>query len=401
MKGYLILFALLLPSVFAQEINSNLYQEVYQPGETLQLEFAVKDLAAEPTTANIKLLNSLNNEVKVAPFLLKIEQNYFIYFDLPDNLEDGSYKVVINKLKIYSEKVLKEVNHEINFNISKKTSIVSINPAILILNKDSKELQVQLNNKGPLVAVELSTSDFINHPYTKSEQLTGLGQRKFYFYADLKNIDYNTKGYINVSYSNESYTIPVFVITSSSEPIHAFEFITELTSLSKTLNKKEELSGSLGIRNRLNEDLKEVYFELTGNLNEIIKLNITYLPLLEAQSIINERFEINKDKNTSGESYIGNFIVKSGQYSSYFPIYIQFLEEQEPPKEVKTTKEQSKEHELFTLPPPTPVSTEPESKLGLYLTILVLLIVAAIIYKLSRKEKQKKSFKEYLSTIKR
>ncbi len=400
MKICLLLFALLLPSVFAQEITSNLYQDVYQPGETLQLEFTVKDLAAEPSTANIKLFDFSDNEIKVAPFLIKTDQNYFVYFDLPENLQDGSYKVVLNKLKIDSANFLKEVNHEINFNLTKKTSVVSINPAVFIINKDS-ELQIQLNNKGPLVAVELTSSDFIKHPYTKSEQLTGLSSRKFYFDADLEGIIYNTKGYININYSNESYTIPVFVITGSSEPLPAFEFITELTSLSKTLNKKEELSGGLGIRNVLNEDLKDVYFELTSNLNEIIKLNITHLPLLKSQSIINEFFEINKDKNPKLDSYTGNFIVKSGKYSASFPIYIKFIADSEIPKEVEPIKETEKEQELFSLPPPVPVSTKQESKSGLYLIILVLLIVAAIIYKLSRKEKQKKSFKEYLSGIKR
>lgn len=403
MRIYLLLFILLLPSVFAQEITSSLYQEIYQPGETLQLEFTTSNLVSEPSTANIKLFDSLNNEIKVAPFLLKIKpDNYFVYFDLPENLADGSYRLVLNKLKVNVDGVLKEVNHEINFNLTKKTSIVSISPAVFILNKDS-ELQVQLNNKGPLVAVELTTSDFIKHPYTGSEQLTGFSSRKFYFDADLTGIVYNTKGYININYSNESYAIPVFIITGSLEPIQAFEFITELTSLSRTLNKKEEVRGGLGIRNRLNEDLKDVYFELTGNLNEIIKLNITHVQAFESQSIINELFIINKDKNPQLDSYLGNFIVKSEQYSASFPIYIQFREESEIPREeVKTIKEEPvKEQELFALPPPVPVSIEPESKLGFYLIILVLLVVAAIIYKLSRKSKQKKSFKEYLSTIKR
>lgn len=400
MKIYLLLFALLLPSALAQEITSNLYQEVYQPGETLQLEFAVKDLAVEPSTSNVKLFDSSNNEIKVAPFLLKADPNYFVYFDLPENLPDGSYKVVLNKLKVDSANFLKEVNHEINFNLIKKTSIVSVNPAVFIINKDS-ELQIQLNNKGPLVAVEVTSSDFIKHPYTKSEQLTGFSSRKFYFDADLEGIIYNTKGYININYSNESYTIPVFVITGSSEPIQAFEFITELNSLSRTLNKKEELSGGLGIRNRLNEDLKDVYFELTGNLNEIIKLNINHVQSFKSQSIINEQFEINEDKNPQLDSYIGNFIVKSGQYSASFPIYIKFRTDSEIIKEIEPITEKQEEQDLFALPPPIPVSIKQESKSGLYLTILVLLIVAAIIYKLSRKEKQKKSFKEYLSGIKR
>lgn len=400
MKRYLILFALLLPSVFAQEITSNIYQEVYQPGETFQFEFSAKNLASEPSTANIKLFDSSNNEIKVAPFLLKIDQNYFVYFDLPENLADGSYKVVLNKLKVDVDNVLKEVNHEINFNLNKKTSIISISPAVFVLNKES-ELQVQLNNKGPLVAVELTTSNFIKHPYTQSEQLTGFSSRKFYFDVNLKEIVYNTKGYIHINYSNESYTIPIFVITGSSEPIQAFEFITELTSLSRTMNKVEELSGGLGIRNRLNEDLKDVHFELTGNLNEIIKLDITYVQSFKSQSIINEKFEINKDKNPQLESYAGNFIVRSGQHSASFPIYIKFRPDSDIPKEEVKPTEKPKEKELFALPQPIAVSSKPESKSGLYLTILILLIVAAMIYKLSRNEKQKKSFKEYLSSIKR
>ena len=399
MKIHLILFVLLLPSVFAQEITYSLYQEIYQPGETLQLEFAVKDLATEPSTSNVKLFDNSNNEIKVAPFLLKTQENYFVYFDLPENIADGSYKVLLTKLKVGVDNVLKEINHEINFNVSKKTAIVSVSPAVFIINKDS-ELQIQLNNKGPLVAVELTSSNFIKHPYTKSEQLTGLSSRKFYFDANIKDISYNTKGFININYSNESYTIPVFIITGSTQQIQAFEFITELTSLSRTLNRNEELSGGLGIRNLLNEDLKDVYFELTGNLNDIIKLSVNYVPSFQSQSIINQRFEINKDKNPELESYAGNFIVRSEQYSASFPIYIKFRPEDIVIKE-PLIEEKPKEQELFALPPPIPVSTKPESKSGLYLTILVLLIVALIVYKLSRKEKQKKSFKEYLSGIKR
>lgn len=310
----LFIIFILATAVYAQEqVKLNLADQTYSPGETIQLEILTQDPEVEPSASNLKLFDSNNREVKVAPLLTKITKNYYYaYFNLPDYLTSNEYKIVLSDLRFNINNTLKEISSEIKFNVALSKPTLSIKPALFLVDKDTKELQLQVTNKDLTTQISFSTSDFIKHPYEKPETLAGLTLRKFYFNLDLKNITHDMQSFINLSYENESYSIPVFVSIGLQAVVE-----TE-TSLPSEVNPVEET------------------------------------PVQPAET-----------------------------------------SKTQPP----ATK--TEEEELFKLPPPVPVTIEPESKLGLYLTIFVIVIIAAIIYKLTRKEKQKKSFKEYLSAIKR
>lgn len=308
----LFIIFILAAAVYAQEqVKLNLADQTYSPGETIQLEILTQNPEVEPSASNLRLFDSNNREVKVAPLLTKVTENYYYaYFDLPESLTSGEYKIVLSDLRFNINNTLKEVSSETKFNVLVSKPTLSIKPALFIVDKDTKELQLRITNKDSTTQISFSTSDFIKHPYEKPETLSGLTSRKFYFNLDLKNIAQDTQGFINLSYENESYSIPVFVFIG-------LQAVAE-TSLPTEVKPVEET------------------------------------PVQPAET---------------------------------------------PKTQPPATK--TEEEELFKLPPPVPVTREPESKLGLYLTIFVIVVIAAIIYKLTRKEKQKKSFKEYLSAIKR
>ena len=311
----LFIMFILASAVYAQEqVKLNLADQTYSPGETVQLEILTQDPEVEPSASNLRLFDSNSNEVKVAPLLRKIKKdNYYFYFDLPDSLTFGEYKLVLSNLRFKINNTLIEVSSETKFNVEASKPTLSIKPALFLADKNTKELELQLTNKDLTTPLLFSTSDFIKHPYEKPEILSGLTSRKFYFNLDLKDIIYDTQGFINLSYENKSYSIPVFVFTG---------------------------------------------------LQTIVETE-TSLPI-----------EVDSVEETP-------------------------VQQAEIPKTQPTLTETEEEEELFKLPPPVTVTREPESKLGLYLTIFAIVVIAAIIYKLTRKEKQKKTFKEYVSTIKR
>ncbi len=309
---FFIIF-ILATAVYAQEqVRLNLAGQTYSPGETVQLEILTQDPEVEPSASDLELFDSNSNEIRVAPLLTKImKNNYYAYFDLPDFLTAGEYKIALSDLRFKINDTLREVSSEIKFNVEVSKPTLSIKPALFLVNKDTRELQLQITNKDFTTQISFLTSDFIKHPYERQETLAGLTSRKFYF--NLENITQDTQGFINLSYENKSYSLPIFVFTG--------------------LQTKVETEASLPV-----ESVEETTVQPAET-----------------------RIEPALTEPTQAEP----------------------------------------EEELFKLPPPVPVITEPESKLGLYLTIFVIVVIAAIIYKLTKKEKQKKTFKEYISKLKR
>lgn len=407
MKAILIaLFTLLTVAAEAQPVSLNLASQTYLAGETVQLEIFTQDLEVEPKASNIKLVDETSKQIRIAPLFNKIEKNhYYAYFDLPLSLAEGNYTIILDNLRFKINNVLKEVSSEIKFEVRLGTPIITIKPALFIADKSSRELEIRVTSKDT-TQLKLETSNFIKHPYEREEVLTAATTRIFYFNLDLKDLVYDTRGFINITYENESYSIPIFVSIGAKqeEPeIKALEFTTQTTKIERTLRRDEDVSGSLGIKNLLNKTLDDIYFELTGNLNEIIELNLTYKESLAPGEIVHESFLVNQEKNPDYNYYSGEFRVRSNGYAISLPITIEFEEVlEEPTPQPKIEEEPKKQQEeLFQLPPPIPFEREEPSKVGLYMTILVIVILAAIIYKLSRKEKEKKTFKEYISTIKR
>ncbi|MDP4012789.1 MAG: hypothetical protein Q8R00_04260 [Candidatus Nanoarchaeia archaeon] len=406
MKLSLLAVVFILCSTF---VNANLIilvtsSDIYLSEETVQLEIFVQNPEVQPTASNIRLLDLEDNLIKVAPLFNKIESNhYYAYFDLP-KLNEGNYKIQLYGLKFKVDNVLKEISEELIINVTKGTPTLSIKPGFFSLENKPKELELQLITKDEKVEVNFETADSLKHPYSQKETVIKESSRKFFFQFTPLGQTYNSKIYINLSYSNESYSIPIFVITGLEkiETKETFEFLSEVQKISKTLDKSQEISGTLGIKNILNETLNNIRFELSDELKEIIILNLTEKDSLQPSEIINILFIINKNKNPSKLKYVGDFKVISGSNSKSFPIEIGFNEEvpETINKSVESQKETPKELELFKLPPPIQVEKKQESKLGLYLVIIITILFAYIIYKLTRKQKQKKSFKEYITKIK-
>ena len=91
---YLLLLFFAINLVNAQEIKFS--KNSFSSGETVSFEinfdfYPIGDL--DPL--QVRLYDNLGNEVGISINLVKIEQNHYLsYFDLPTNLQDGSYTLM-------------------------------------------------------------------------------------------------------------------------------------------------------------------------------------------------------------------------------------------------------------------------------------------------------------------
>ncbi len=210
MKISLLVILLLFPIyVSAHEINFQ--QDYYKPGETLQVEILIPNSASEINSKNILISNN-TDEIKLGFILKKItNEYYFLYFNLPEDIQDGCYILEVKNILYKENNVLKETQISNNFTINSKISrdLFTIQPAILQFEKNTPYTQVLIQNKETkTITLQLNTSSELIQVLETQLILPANSQKTINVYANLEKTVKGTKEFLIIGH----YKIPIWVL---------------------------------------------------------------------------------------------------------------------------------------------------------------------------------------------
>lgn len=403
MKKLLILVLILLPSVYAQDITITLSKDIYYQHETLQADVIINlSLAEKITASNFVLIDKNNKTIPVTLFLEEISNNhYFVYFDIP-KLEKDNYYFLVKDVK-YLDNILKKTSRSKEFYLDNVTSI-SIYSAIF--NRLNSTI-LRITNYNNPINITL-TADEINL------SKTFLLEKIFNIALDLpKNIDnFN----IRIDYGDRFYLIPVITYkeiiikeTKDKEPlIYTQPPSNSLILLNSSfgnyfkdkiiLTKNSFAEGPFYVKNTWAYAINNIEFKLTRNLNEIARLNLTFIPEIKSEEILTQYIWVNENQNPSKLKYSGNIEVKPEQGNLILlPLEVIFSEEK---IENNITKEEKIDlnKTFFNQTKQETITKEEKTDKNIIIAtiILVLILLSIFIYFLFKKSSKKKDFEEFL-----
>ena len=326
MKKILILLLILMPIVYGQDISNSLSKNDYYQYETLQSEVFINLTLAEKITAsNFGLADKNNGTISVPVFFEELSLNhYFVYFNLP-KLEKDVYYFNIKNVKYFENNVLKITSKYYEFNLENVSS-VSIYPGIL--NKVNSTILTITNHNNPINITVKADEISLNQNILLNDKAS----------IDLE-IPKNTDNFdIRVDYGNRFYLIPVIPykenITKEIEQLMPNENAVVLLNSTFgnkfqdkiTIKKDISLKGPFYIRNTLDTPVNGIVFDLTGNLKEIARINLTYISELKPNEIITQYIWINENQAPSKSSYSGKIEMKYGDNILTIPLEIIFTD---------------------------------------------------------------------------
>src|SRR3989338_10597055 len=405
MIKYFLLLLIALPIASAAEVDLRLYKDKYSAGETLQVDININKMPLnEFDLDSINFVDSDNNEVKIAPFFHKIRENkYYLYFDLPTK---GEFKLRVNNF-LYKEDNLIAKNFETNVSVDESSPILAVKPAFLF---DDDFLEIELESKKGDTKVVVSTSTEIKNVYCGEQEILE-GRSRFFNFKILNKLKNDSS--IIFSYSNKSYSIPIFVkeIAGKIEESNVkFSLVEEIKKVEKKLNNSESLEGPLKIKNTAGKDI-QINFELNGNVKEITRMNYSSF-LLKQNEIMTQYFWVNKNKNAKPGFYNGNLTIKSENYQVNIPMTLNIADEKEINdnyaedlnKDIfnKTEDNQFDQGKDFFEENATYYKDESEKTgIGSLLIMILVIILAFIVYIFTRKKTKHEKFEDYVKGIER
>lgn len=405
-KKIVFLMFILVSFVNADKIDILTYKDVISPGETVQVSLQInEDPIYPPGATHISLVDSSGKNVKIAPFVYRVKNNFYFYtFKMPE-LDDGVYTLGFSPFKYVVNQTLKEFSFFKNISVKKSDYTLIFHPAFFIFD-DTLELKITSTNGDANLTV--SAPEFVNHPYNTPQYLREKTSRYLNFNINNKS---GQEYRINFSFGSQTYQIPLFNKIVFSEDVKydedspkIFEFTPE--KIKKDLEEIGSLEGTIEIKNLLKEILR-VDFEISQELKDIIKLNTSSL-LIEPEKMAKQYIWVNKDNLDYSGLFSGVIKIKAKDFVSEMPVEIRFGEDETFPEEliIEENEEEIKEEaesgfeELTILPEVETEEAGPKSsaKTPIILALLVLIIML-LFYIFGRKKTEEQSFDEYLENM--
>ncbi|MBI2109556.1 hypothetical protein HYT58_00080 [Candidatus Woesearchaeota archaeon] len=402
MASSLIIFTLLVGNASALDVA--LYDTTYNTGETFQAWIEVLDSIRDLEAKDFVLYkyNESNlTRIRFTPFYFKVNSDYFVYFDLDGT---GNYSFGVENIPLMVNNTEKSIRKDFFVSLGNKS--LSIRPGYF---KVGSLLELKVTNSYEDVVVNFIVPNFVSHPYVE-EVVAGGRERVFRFNVDTSKVQSSFN--ITMKYDGGTYDIPVF-LKESKEYGEALKFLTDLNVLNKIIKKDETLSGALRFQNLIGEPLYNLNFTLTGNLNKIVRLNFTRLSYLRAGGNGEQFVWINENKNAAG-IYEGELILNSNQGKASMKMRFEVNEEKIIPRQELQTNDSIKlpvkqeteptsspaEQELFPFKQQINFTSQPSKVVrtskGFIMFLLFILVIGILIFLLSRRGKEKKSFEDYV-----
>ena len=413
-KYFLIL--LLIPLVVAQLILIEIMPQRTElsPGEVYQTEITLNNPITDLKKTNIKLYSPEDTVVPVSPFLDELGDNhYFLYFEVPYGLDDGTYQLRIKDQSFLVNGALQQFEGIENITLTTSQPSVAVTPGYFLLpTGETGKISITTESKDIPTNIFFLTPEYITHPYITEQSINPKVPRIFTFDYDTSNA---TSSELVVNSGSKQYKIPILIEgqieennqenTTQNQQTDPITFFVDNNHLEKTIKSDQIIEGNLHMHNNLNTSIMDITSELTGNLRNVITIN----PIqdIRASSNFTTFMIINPTKNTKAGTYSGNLVLSNELYVSTLQITITVEEAEtirdviiDEPEITTTSNETTAQIEQFV---PWNLSSgyEEESKVAaspfIYL-IVILLAIAVIIFLLSgKKTTKKKSFSEMVS----
>ena len=107
------------------------------------------------------------------------------------------------------------------------------------------------------------------------------------------------------------------------ENVIGIDFLVDNKEFDEILAVNEVKEGNVAFKNFLDKSLNNIKFELTGNLKEIVRLNMTSMTSLKANTTAKQYVWINENKNAKEGEYKGKILLTTKEgYNSTFVMKI-------------------------------------------------------------------------------
>jgi len=406
----LLFLVLLIINVKAEIVDINLAKNEYSSDETFQAYIKSNiNLEEDLGVSSFKLYDPNNINIPIALFFLKLENNYYaIYFDLPSNLNNGDYKLIIKDIKFFENGILKQQDFSKNFSIKSDNIIISVNPAIIKVS-DEELVDITLKNKGnQSIAISLSSDEDIlleKTNFVLNKDKIGQFQALIKQGAKERNIflNYGDKQFKLFIYSSYPDNITINQ-TQVIMPKDAIKSIENRELINITLDYGETINGQVRYKNFYDQPITDILFNLTGNLKNVIEFNLTKVSTIPPDEIVKQYLWINR-KNANSGYYSGSLILQNKDVYNELPIYVTIL----PKEQIQNLTTPRNQTTLFpnqtnlTMNNITSTETIEKKRSNLWVWVLLIFIVVAGIFVLliylRTKGKEQKSFKDFISVF--
>lgn len=405
--SFIFLALLLAESVYASEFLSHTIQrDEYSPGETALIWLELKQQPEKMLTPlNVALRDAGERNVRISPFLVRTHDNkYMIFFDIPQSALDGAYEAVIKDALFKEAGTLQRIEYAIPFTIKKHSPTLSIFPAAVVLER-KKAFTIRVYTLEQTV-LTIEGSNGVNNVYTTEQPLLPRTERIFKMsVSDIAGPEES----MQLHYGNYTYTIPVLIRRETSEEQNVTQnqpesvtFLTDLLSIEREIVPDQVVEGSIEINNSGNSPVP---------LRVAIDPSLASVITIEAPASIGpgERVSvlvtINQNRLPNKEFYEGDLTITAGHTSKTLPVKITILQGSEEPPIIPHQRERNESAGEVVTPPlfevnlTQPESAEQRSVAGIFVFLFVLLLIALVVYALSRRTTKKKSFDEYIQEI--
>lgn len=325
-----LLFVLILAIPYSNAANittekGNYYQEETISGHIILDKVFDKSI----DTQQFGLYDSENNKINIGLSLLKLDKhNYFYYFNLNENQQEGIYNIIVKNIVIEVNGVLTKSNISNSFFVNKSNFSISIDPAILVLEniKENNFFVVELKNNLNPVIVEIGHEDFVKVNSNK----INFSQNSSYQLQTLFDKNYNYKnginGYVTLNYYDTGYRIPIFVKAEEKSILKTLVSANEKEHINLSIYQNETTLGPLRFKNTGNIAIDSINAALRGDIAGIIKLENSESSYLGQGNEIEINVFINKNKDAKPGYYSGHVVINYDENLLEYPVYVSVLE---------------------------------------------------------------------------
>ena len=208
---FVLFFVLVIfPVVSSVEIN---LKENYYKGETFMAKTSGNFL--QPLTKQNVFLYEKHIRIPISPSVAKINDNYYIYFQLTGKSE-GNYSLVLKDVSYFKSGEISNEDVRKNFTISGTLAQFKLEPGFVVTD-DNFSIEIEnLQDEKINVEVKVGNSDDnLSDLVSKDFVSVSAGRRKkIYFDYDFFDSIFNK---VHLSSDNFSYVVPVFLPSKIEE----------------------------------------------------------------------------------------------------------------------------------------------------------------------------------------
>ncbi len=337
---FLLMILLLFPIISAIEFNM---ETEFSQGETLIAKVSgnfLKPISKE----NIKLYRG-HVRVSLDPYVAKINDDFYIYASLLGK-EQNNYSLVIEDTKYYKGGQISEEDIVKNFSITNNTADFLVNPGFIITEedffievqnlKDSEiTIQIKINFSGANSGGFFSSlfEDSIGNENNSVTLKSGEIEKINFKLGDIKQSLFET---IELSTENTKYEIPVYIIGSDVQEPKQKSFRFEPSELSISMSTNSNTTRIIYLYNTGTESLENISLSFSDSLEKYISLSLNEIDELKENSSV--RIELYVSSDDEEKQIEGQLTAEANQTTySYCAIFLNFIDDYEPPQENDTT----------------------------------------------------------------